>query len=32
MGFLSKEGLQNLTNKLVQGDAIKVASHRGKNV
>lgn len=32
MGFLTKEGLQNLTNKLVQGDAIKVASHRGKNV
>lgn len=32
MGFLTKEGLQYLTNKLVQGDAIKVASHRGKNV
>lgn len=32
MGFLTKEGLQNLTDKLVQGDAIKVASHRGKNV
>ena len=32
MGFLTKEGLQNLTNKIVQGDAIKVASHRGKNV
>ena len=32
MGFLTKEGLQNLTNKLVQGDAIKVASYRGKNV
>lgn len=32
MGFLTKEGLQNLTSKLVQGDAIKVASHRGKNV
>lgn len=32
MGFLTKEGLQNLTNKLVQGDAIKVASHRGHTV
>lgn len=32
MAFLDKTGLQNLTNKLVQGDAIKVASHRGKNV
>lgn len=32
MGFLTKEGLQYLTNKLVQGDAIKVISHRGKNV
>ena len=32
MGFLAREGLQYLTNKLVQGDAIKVASHRGKNV
>ena len=32
MAFLDKTGLQTLTNKLVQGDAIKVASHRGKNV
>lgn len=32
MGFLNKEGLQNLTNKLVKGEAIKVASSRGTNV
>lgn len=32
MAFLNETGLQTLTNKLVQGDAIKVASHRGKNV
>lgn len=32
MGFLTKEGLQNLTNKLVQGDAIKVASSKGTTV
>ena len=32
MAFLDKNGLQHLTNKLVQGDAIKVASHRGHTV
>lgn len=32
MAFLDKDGLQTLTNKLVQGDAIKVASHRGHTV
>ena len=32
MAFLDKNGLQTLTNKLVQGDAIKVASHRGHTV
>ena len=32
MSFLDKTGLQTLTNKLVQGDAIKVASHRGHTV
>lgn len=32
MSFLDKNGLQVLTNKLVQGDAIKVASHRGHTV
>lgn len=32
MSFLDKAGLQTLTNKLVQGDAIKVASHRGHTV
>ena len=32
MSFLDKNGLQTLTNKLVQGDAIKVASHRGHTV
>lgn len=32
MGFLTKEGLQYLTNKLVQGDAIKVASSKGITV
>ena len=32
MAFLDKNGLQVLTNKLVQGDAIKVASHRGHTV
>ena len=32
MSFLDKNGLQVLTTKLVQGDAIKVASHRGHTV
>lgn len=32
MAFLDKNGLQVFTNKLVQGDAIKVASHRGHTV
>ena len=32
MAFLDKNGLRVLTNKLVQGDAIKVASHRGHTV
>lgn len=32
MAFLDKTGLQTLTNKLVQGDAIKVASPRGYTV
>ena len=32
MSFLDKNGLQTLTNKLTQGDAIKVASHRGHTV
>lgn len=32
MAFLDKTGLQNLTNKLVQGDAIKVASSKGTTV
>ena len=32
MAFLDKNGLQTVTNKLVQGDAIKVASHRGHTV
>lgn len=32
MAFLDKTGLQNLTNKLVQGDAIKVASPKGTTV
>ncbi|MGM9544412.1 MAG: hypothetical protein ACI3T9_05460 [Romboutsia timonensis] len=32
MAFLDKNGLQTLTNKLVQGDAIKVASHRGHTI
>ena len=32
MAFLDKAGLQTLTNKLVQGDAIKVASSRGNTV
>lgn len=32
MAFLDKNGLQHLTNRLVQGDAIKVASHRGHTV
>ena len=32
MSFLNDVGLQHLTNKLVQGDAIKVASHRGHTV
>lgn len=32
MTFLDKTGLQNLTNKLVQGDAIKVASSKGTTV
>lgn len=32
MGFINDTGFQHLTNKLVQGDAIKVASHRGHTV
>ena len=32
MSFLDKNGLQVITTKLVQGDAIKVASHRGHTV
>lgn len=32
MAFLDKTGLQNLTNKLVQGDVIKVASSKGTTV
>lgn len=32
MAFLDKTGLQNLTNKLVQGDAIRVASPKGTTV
>ena len=32
MAFLDKTGLQTLTNKLVQGDAIKVASSKGITV
>lgn len=32
MVYLDKNGLQTLTNKLVQGEAIKVASHRGHTV
>ena len=32
MAFLDKTGLQTLTNKLVQGDAIKVASSKGTTV
>lgn len=32
MAFLDKNGLQTLTNKLTQGDAIRVASHRGHTV
>lgn len=32
MGFINEEGIQHLTNRLVQGDAIKVASHRGHTV
>lgn len=32
MSFLDKNGLQVLTNKLVQGDAIRVASHRGHTI
>lgn len=32
MAFLDKTGLQALTNKLVQGDAIKVASSKGTTI
>lgn len=32
MGFINEEGIQHLSNRLVQGDAIKVASHRGHTV
>lgn len=32
MNFVNDTGLQQITNKLVQGDAIKVASHRGHTV
>lgn len=32
MAFLNKTGLQALTNKLVQGDAIKVASSKGTTI
>lgn len=32
MAFLNKAGLQNLTNKLVQGDTIKVVSSKGTTV
>ena len=32
MIYLDKNGLQAVTNKLVQGDAIKVASHKGHTV
>ena len=32
MTYLDKNGLQAVTNKLVQGEAIKVVSHRGHTV